>query len=89
MLSFRFFCAINNIVIYIQRKADSIIILFHLLMSIQTFLELEKLEMESDSGVILNPIVGPESITGKHDFAGVDCTKPLICYKLLQARTIA
>ena len=42
-------------------------------MAIQTFLELEKLEMESDSGVILNPIVGPEPITGKHSFAVVDC----------------
>ena len=42
-------------------------------MAMQTFLELEKLEMESDSGVILNPIVGPEPITGKHNFAVVDC----------------
>jgi hypothetical protein len=37
--------------------------------AIQTFLELEKLEQESDCGVILNPIVGPEPITGKYGFA--------------------
>ena len=31
---------------------------------LQTFLELEKLELESDCAMILNPIVGPEPITG-------------------------
>ena len=31
--------------------------------------------MESDSGVILNPIVGPEPITGKHACHGLpECT---------------
>ena len=44
-----------------------------ILYAIQTFLELEKLELESDSGVILNPIVGPEPITGKHGFADREC----------------
>jgi hypothetical protein len=41
-----------------------------ILYAIQTFLELEKLELESDRGIILNPIVGPEPITGKYGFAG-------------------
>ena len=31
---------------------------------LQTFVELEKVELESDRGMILNPIVGPEPITG-------------------------
>lgn len=41
-------------------------------MAIQTFLDLEKLELESDCGIILNPIVGPEPITGKHGLAGTE-----------------
>ena len=32
--------------------------------SIQTFLELEQLSLKSDRAVILNPVVGPEPITG-------------------------
>ena len=30
----------------------------------QVFMELDKLERESDRGMILNPVVGPEPITG-------------------------
>ena len=33
---------------------------------LQTFLELEQLSQKSDRAVILNPIVGPEPITGTH-----------------------
>ena len=33
---------------------------------VQTFVELKKLETESNRGVILNPVVGPEPITGTH-----------------------
>ena len=34
----------------------------------QTFVELQRLELESNRGLILNPIVGPEPITGTHTY---------------------